>query len=216
MFLTPCPRITGEWLTQAPRAGAVLRGPDQHLLPFRQSGPLKPPPDRTLYRCANTRSCVGVESLMTVSRCVKVLGPVFIDLFFLLISILNDITGCDFHHKFSPPRVPGIIAGKPHILCPGGAQLLHRLPTGAPFRGGLAGPDFRHFRLTALFLTSRSHRRLARRPRSFVHAAAPVSAAAMSSLESSFPVRTSGNKRCMRHHFQVLNFITAFRKGDLL
>jgi hypothetical protein len=66
---------------KAPEA-ALNEPANLYLLPFKTVRSLKPPDRVTLDRCgANTRSCVGVKSLMSDPRGVKLGGSIFVSQF---------------------------------------------------------------------------------------------------------------------------------------
>ena len=87
-------------------------------------------PDRvTLIARANTRSCVGVKSLMSVRGCVKVPEGVLLRHLNYVFSMCCGIIGRSFRDIFLWKCALVLKPHYPNILCSGQAQLLHRLPT---------------------------------------------------------------------------------------
>jgi len=72
MLSTPCSTDCRECQPKRLRRRSMSREPDRYLLPEDSQVPETSPDRVTLDRCsANTRSCVGVKSLMSVRGCVK-------------------------------------------------------------------------------------------------------------------------------------------------
>src|SRR5256885_907943 len=94
MLLTPCSTDCRECQPKRLRRRSMSREPDRYLLPFQTARSLNPPDRVTLDRSvANTRSCVGVKSLMSVPGSVKPDGFILWCIFLLLLSMSYEIIG---------------------------------------------------------------------------------------------------------------------------
>src|SRR6266480_3488775 len=134
MLLTPCSTDCRECQPKRLRRRSMSREPDRYLLPFQTARSLNPPDRVTLDRSvANTRSCVGVKSLMSVPGSVKPDGFILWCIFLLLFSKSYEIIGRRTHKIFS--RIaPGVSLGPTPTSC---TQTRHRFCTACPQASGV-------------------------------------------------------------------------------
>src|SRR5262249_50534420 len=93
-------------------------------------------------RCANTRSCVGVERLMRVHGVVKACGDILSRLFNTQISVTCIVLRCNSRVIFAFAKGALQLHRKPNILCPQDThRVMHRPVHSSPLKPSAPATD---------------------------------------------------------------------------